>query len=341
MATDTTTGDIEQVVREYRAALLREELRHMEEMAEAWARMSKGLTKDIEELSAEVAELAKAGEKVPIGKVHKLDSYKRTLAQVEEQSLAFADYTNIKVGSLQEAYGTLGLAEGGSVVDLAYLNATGDTLAFSTLSDLEAVEALRAGFAADGSPLRELMLREYPDMFEKIEDVLESGLLRGLSPKEIAKRLSAVTEIPLGNALRIARTETLRAYREATRATYEDSGVVTEYKRMATKDTRTCMACIALDGKIYPVERQMGDHPNGRCSMVPIVGGLEPEWQSGVDWFKEQDEATQKEMLGPEVYDSWKDESFEIEDLATVSQSKEWGEQVQRTPLKDLEKKEE
>ena len=289
MATDTATGDIEQVVREYRAALLREELRHMEEMAEVWARMSKGLMKDIEGLSAEVAELAKTGEKIPIGKVHKLDSYKRTLAQVQEQSLAFADYTAGKVGSLQEAYGALGLAEVVSVVELAYLNATGDTLAVGMLSDLEAVEALKAGFAADGSPLRELMLQKYPEMLDQIEDVLESGLLRGLSPKEIAKRLSAATEIPLGNALRLARTETLRAYREATRATYEDSGVVTEYKRMATKDSRTCMACIVLDGKVYPVKQSMGDHPNGRCSMVPIVGGLEPEWQSGVDWFNEQD----------------------------------------------------
>ncbi len=151
----------------------------------------------------------------------------------------------------------------------------------------------------------------------------------------------------LTRALRISRTEMLRAFREGTRATYQQNPVtVRGYRRVAAKDADTCMACIALDGKRYSVGQPLNEHVSGRCALVPITPtyrelGLnvdEPTApvQTGQDWFMGQPAATQRGMMGRGKYDAWKSGAFSLDDMATTHRNRQWGDQAVETPLKDL-----
>jgi hypothetical protein len=141
----------------------------------------------------------------------------------------------------------------------------------------------------------------------------------------------------LQKALLIARTEQLRVYREASRQQYEASGVVVGQKRLTAHDDRVCGACIADEGTVYDLDEVISDHPNGRCTSVPVVEGLpEVEWLAGERWFREQSPEAQQSILGRGTWDAWEGGEFEFGDLVSRSRDATWGAAIRPTPLQDL-----
>ena len=57
---------------------------------------------------------------------------------------------------------------------------------------------------------------------------------------------------------------------------------------------------------------------------------------SGEAWFRGQDEATQRRILGPGRYQAWKDGRFDFGELKQATQNATWGEGVKVATLKDL-----
>jgi hypothetical protein len=106
------------------------------------------------------------------------------------------------------------------------------------------------------------------------------------------------------------------------------------------------MACVAMHGTTHTLDETLDDHPNGRCVMVPStvtpgeLGIDAPDAairvESGEGWFLAQPEATQKAMMGPGLYEAWRQGLFTFEELATRLWSDEWGAMVVQTPLYQL-----
>lgn len=66
-------------------------------------------------------------------------------------------------------------------------------------------------------------------------------------------------------ALRISRTEMLRAYREATRRNYQANGdIVPGWRWLCAKQPRTCAARLAMDGT-HKCRDQTADNVSGAC----------------------------------------------------------------------------
>jgi hypothetical protein len=129
----------------------------------------------------------------------------------------------------------------------------------------------------------------------------------------------------LTKALQIARTEELRTYREAGRRQYQESGVVVAHKRVAAHGPRTCAACMAVDGERLGLDEPMYDHPQGRCTSVPVVDGMpEVEWLAGEDWLKTQSESVQRSVMGP-LYEPWSEGVFGLSDVVQHRNDAVWG----------------
>jgi SPP1 gp7 family putative phage head morphogenesis protein len=76
---------------------------------------------------------------------------------------------------------------------------------------------------------------------------------------------------------------------------------------------------------------------NCRCTMVPIVRGLpSPQWKQGQEWFEEQDQATQKSILGKGKYYAWQNGDFELGELVKIKPNATWGDTLQTTTLGEL-----
>ena len=191
------------------------------------------------------------------------------------------------------------------------------------------------GIAGDGKPLGDLLSRYGAQNATRIATEIETGIVSGKGPREVARVAQRATGIPLSEALTISRTEINRSHREATRLNYAaNSDIVKGYRRLATKDELTCMACIALDGTAYENEEPLDSHPNCRCTMVPdtltyqdlgldIPEEARPE--SGQDWFKKQPESVQRGMMGGRRFDAFQKGKIGLSDLVAVSSNPTWG----------------
>jgi SPP1 gp7 family putative phage head morphogenesis protein len=165
----------------------------------------------------------------------------------------------------------------------------------------------------------------------------------GKNPRTLAGALRTQMGMVLTSALRTARTVQLWSYREASRANYvANKNVVTGWQWVAELDGTTCPACVALHGTEYQLEVSTDMHWNCRCTLVPItILTDKSDIQNGEEWFKQQDEATQKQILGAGKYEAWKDGKFDFSQLAQHSDDATFGKMWTETPLKDLVPEEE
>jgi SPP1 gp7 family putative phage head morphogenesis protein len=175
-----------------------------------------------------------------------------------------------------------------------------------------------------------------PQAQEAVGNALASGLAQGKNPRAVARMMRDALGGNLTRALTIARTETLRAYREASREVYlENSDVLMGQQWIAALDSRSCPACIALHGQVFPLEEVMPAHPNCRCTTAPApmsprdlglgnIPGIDPI-ETGPSWFRRQPTSTQRQILGPGKYALYRSRKITLPDLVERRESAVWG----------------
>lgn len=174
-----------------------------------------------------------------------------------------------------------------SAYSKALSDANGRLQAVGSGSALSSAEAVRIGFnmPIHASTLNIIFSRNYhllrditTTMDKDIALVLADGLARGLGPRQIAKLLADKIGITLRRAERIARTEIIHAYTEATLNAYLVMGVreVAPLVEFTTAgDERVCPRCRAIEreGRTYTIQQARGIipvHPNCRCVWLPV-----------------------------------------------------------------------
>lgn len=188
------------------------------------------------------------------------------------------------------------------------------------------------GFAQDGSPLKALFDALGPQVSQAIQSELATGLALGRNPVVVARAVAAKSGMGLARALTISRTESLRAYRETTRRSYDASEAVTGWVWLSARQTSTCAACWAMDGTKHPNSESMAAHPNCRCAMLPDTGS-QPDFGNGPALFGKLSEAEQRTILGPSKHDAFKSGQIKLEDLVVERRSADWGNSVQVASL--------
>lgn len=196
------------------------------------------------------------------------------------------DQTEKRLAETSES--AVGIVSDGQQTALNFVNSrTGDLFAAATgdkdravsitgAFDYLPVEAIESfvGFSSDGSPLAVLFDSIAQETPNSMRLALASGIASGAHPLDVAARLTGLASLPTVRAETIARTEMLRAAREAQRRQYEYSPGITGYRRMATQDSRVCLACLALSGTLHKTSEIMPTHPNCRCVMIPVTKSL-------------------------------------------------------------------
>ena len=233
------------VARRFRKQLLEADANSLLKMAGAYKRLLDPVWPRMERLLDKVDDLIQQGQPIGPGLITRLwqehelqQAYVRQLARFGSESagrvtdeqrrmveLAFQHSRAMVDAALPPGIDTEVLAEAG--------------LEWTQLHE-GAVESLVGSFE-QGAPLRELMAQAGAGTPGQVADALTEGLARGLSPRQVARKMKDAEGMGLTRALRVARTEQLRAYREATRATWQaNPGIIKGYRRLAAKDGQTC-----------------------------------------------------------------------------------------------------
>jgi hypothetical protein len=329
-------------MREFKQGLLLREAAQMQEMARRWLAVEQALEAQIAALTGDLAAMKAAGETVSRAKLYQLDRYQRLLTQTQAEFRQYAAWAEGEIRRGQAEMARLGLAHSAQAIQLSYWPHVG---AYFDRLPLEAVEYM-VGLAGNGRPVGELLRlrmvrgadgRPLPEVWERLTETLINGTALGWNPRKTAGKLKNDLTGGLNKAMVIARTEQLRVYREVSREQYAASGVVRSQKRLSAHDGRVCGACLADDGKVYSLGAVIADHPQGRCTSVPLVEDVpETAWTAGEAWFRQQPPAVQQSILGRETYEAWSKGQFEFGALTTHTDHEVWGGGVQVTPLSQL-----
>ncbi len=257
-----------QVLRQFKEALLLQERQQMAEMAVRYLEIERSLAASIQMLADEMALRKAQGLAVTPGALYRLNRYKVLQAQARVELQRYTrDYAGPLIARMQEQYLQLGIEAAWQALSVSAIGVSFNRLPLGAIMNM-------VGFTGDGAPLRKLLALAYPDAMDGMIRQLIESTARGINPRKTAALMAKGLGQGLDRVLVIARTEQLRAFRTASTAQYRESGIVQGFKRLATKDARTCMACLVSDGEVFRSNQELSDHPNGRC-LAPgsVVGG--------------------------------------------------------------------
>jgi len=178
---------------------------------------------------------------------------------------------------------------------------------------------------------------------------LVRGLATGLNPKTIARDIVKSTEGKfnggLSRAMGIAQTEVLDAHRAASKLAHEENAdVLRGWLWLAATSTRTCAACLGMNGTEHPLtEPGPLGHQRCRCSRVPLskswkdlgidIPEPEPATTGSQAWFDSQSEATQKQILGPARYAAYTRGDYPMTQWATRRSNDGWRDSYVVSPV--------
>lgn len=322
------TGDISvaeselyAAARKFRADLLVHEQGATAEMVRAWQTVETELKRRLTDLLASVQEMQDNETPVSV-QIHHTEARLTSLLEQTQKELAdLAREQAPKLADRQEAAITTATTGIPDLITGAYGTTTQETPELATIISrfnrlpARTVEAL-VGFAGDGSPLQRLLQEAGRDLPGALRDTLLTGISAGDSIAKIQSDMAAQSNLTRARLEAIARTEVLRAAREATRRTYQDNqNVVTGWIWCCGLGSEACVACWAMNGSEHPLSEPMGSHPSCRCSQIAAVKSLaeitgdesipdtRPKIRPGAEIFAELSEAQQREILGAGGYE--------------------------------------
>ena len=325
-------------------ALLRHERQAANEMVRAYGAAWRRIRKRLDGLLAQMTAAREAGQDVSLSWLFQQQRLEALQQQIETEMRRWVDVAEPRIVDLQR-----------EAVEAAQRTAEAETLAalgppppgvavtWKRLSK-EALTDL-VGFASDGTPLRQLLDALGAEASQQVREALIAGMATGENPRSIARRVKEAFGGDLVRALRVSRTETMRAYRTAALRNYRaNDDVVKGWIWNAACDTRTCVACWAMHGTKHPLDDELQDHPNGRCAASPWTKSWEelgiegmpekPPMKSGEERFAELTAEEQDKILGKAGGAAYRGGAAKLSDFATTKTSAAWGTHVQRKSLK-------
>lgn len=322
---------IERLVEQFSDELQRSASGAVRVMARRWIEIEAGLQEAIERLAQEIEQ---EGGDIRRSRLLSMERYRALLVEVELEIGRYVD--SVAVGAIE---GLTDEGRGVAVENSRHLiGAVANEEVRNAFGGLVVAPTERiVAIAQLGQPLNALLSRAYPATAEAITQVLIQGVALGWNPRKTAREVvkNGLSQ-GLNHILLVARDQQMRHYRAASRERYRASGFVTRYRRIATKDERTCVACLALDGTEYPIDVAMPTHPQDRCETIPIVAGFAvPTWETGAAWFGRQSADKQREILGAQRFALWQN-GISLREMVATKQNVIWGASVGVVPVKEL-----
>jgi len=322
------------------------------QLTESYGAIYLRLRREADALVEAIEQMRKAGEEITLNRLRNMERYKRLVREVKEEMDKYAVVVEDAIRRNGPGAALRGAAEARAMVEArlagyppqvqASILATFQQLPRQALIDM-------VGALQEGSPLSRLLAEFGEEAAKRIGDGLLHGLAAGYSPRKVARELQQQAGLSLTRALRISRTEMIRAHRMANLATYRaNEHVVRGWRWHAQMDERTCMSCVAMHGTLHSLDETLDDHPNGRCAAIPETVSFrdlgidldDPDpvvkEGDGERWFMQQPEDVQRRMMGEDKWRAWKEGKFTFPELSKVHDDPEWGRMFTEASLRDL-----
>lgn len=290
-------------------------------------------------LNDRIKQAEENGEAISPSWAFRQERYKTLMAQISAQNAALMDVARQQIDAGVESAANLGAqhAEGLTTAISPSVRGT-----FSSLPT-DAVKAIAGAVQDAESPVHQLLNSiAGADVGFYLSRQIANGIVTGRNPNVTARMMrQEYAGLSLARATRIARTETMRAYREGAHQSYlRNSDVVGEWMWLAARQSRTCACCWAMSGTRHPLTERLDGHPNCRCRAIPVplsaqqlglpdgidvTPGILTEEQSGEKLFADLPDDVKLAVLGPGKFKAYKEGQIALSDLVSRKQSEVWG----------------
>ena len=328
--------DIYDLADQFRDRLLRHEREAASQMVRRYAAVYRRIQDEVAKILDELDADLEAGQAPSVAQLLQLQRLQQLQVQIRREVGEFAAWAEeqIQVG---QAWAVDAAAADAERLMRAALGRMppGVVVSFNRLNRAAAARIIAA--MQDESPLARLLDSLGARAAERVKQELVNAVSLGWGARRTAQAIREASGETLSRALRIARTETLRAYREGTRETYKaNSEIVGQWEWRSARQVRTCAACWAMDGRRFPLDVPMSEHPNGRCMQLPVIDrealGLPPgtsrrSSETGAQAFEKLSEADKRRILGPK-YEAYRRGEITLADVVGVRHSDDWGDTI-------------
>lgn len=285
-----------------------------------------------------VLELEQAGiENLTTGQVARMSRYKDLLRALAAELEKYGAYLEVELGGIANQALAQSTLDATRLISMA-MQGAGITGGVNKLP--KASIATLLGFLQQDSPLYDRLHKLAPELAGRIGDKILEGVGLGYNPQKVGSLITSELGWGLTDALRWARTTQMWTYREASRANFAaNADVIDGWVWFALLDSAVppCESCLAKHGEIFPLDETLDDHYNGRCVPIPHVAGDEnPVKETGEEWFNNQDEETQRSIMGEGKLDAYSNGQIEFSQLSRQVEDDVWGTMRTEVPLKDL-----
>lgn len=291
------TSERERLARQFRRNLLERDAETRRQVVEAYRTTWDGIRGLLDAFLDRLARAQASGMPVRVSWLYEQRRLQELLTLIDQQILSFSGAAAAIISTAQRLAMNLGGEQA-----LALIRAGGVSGAFGIFNPAALLEMI--GQLQDGTPIARRIAESGEMVKAHIKKQLLTGVAAGTNPKEIARRIAKPLNPKegygvLSSAVRLARTEVLRAHREASRETYAANGdVVKGWVWLSSRSARTCAACLAMDGRVFDTATPMGTHPNCRCVCLPYLVIDPPVSDTGQAWLEGQSLETQARILG-------------------------------------------
>lgn len=310
-----------------------------QDMLAAWSDSYWGIRHELDQVLGKIAAAKAAGTPFTPAWLYQADRLKATLATTKRELAKYADYASAATSAAQKAALAAGTAHAAKLAQSA-VSVSLPGLSASLRDVNPAVLEHMVGFLHDGTVLADHLKATMPDdAAEALKRALFHGLATGQSQDQMLREATKAIGLSHTRATTILRTESLRAYRSASRATYmANQDILGEWVWNAHLDARTCIACAVMDGTVHPIDAVLDGHPRCRCAMIPrtktwdeILGqttdlpDTRPPIRDGKAWLADQAPHVQRAMMGPAKWDAWVKGDITLDDMVGRTYSPKWG----------------
>jgi SPP1 gp7 family putative phage head morphogenesis protein len=330
-----SSSEIINLIQRFRRGVLNGDKTMITELTRAYGLVWERIRVDVRQLTAQIEQARERGETINEAWLFQNDRLQSLLTQVEQEISGFAN------GSLE----TTITGRQMQLVDMAtnQMQAVVDEVsgpgAKVSLGQLprEAIMNL-VGLLPDGSPLATILDELKKDGSQHMREALIKGVSLGWNPRKIEREAREANGRVLQRALTVARTEALRPYREAQyQMRQQNKDLISGWVWLSAADSRTCASCWAMHGTRHRNNERLDDHPNGRCTEIPLVNGFSLRMETGEERFKRLPASNQQKILRGEKYQLYKDGQVALTDFVHRSRSKTWGTHRREKSVKELQ----
>lgn len=310
----------------FRSEVLRRDRDALRQLSSAYSEIARRLRLDLDALTRDIEAAQRAGKTVNRDWLRRSLRYQSLIRQAQTEIRNYSSGVLRFIEARQRQAIDLGQDHAAELIQ------RGADITFARLPS-EAIQEM-VGVLEDGSPLSKVLDRLGKDAAGQIRDNLITGLGQGHSVQKIARQIRSDIDMPRWNALRLARNESMRVYRQSTLETYAaNSDMLDGWYWVSARSIRTCLACWDLHGTFFPLSKTFfPSHVCCRCTSIPSIRGTKTNMQSGSVLFGQLTAQQQQAILGPS---RWK--MFQVgtplEDFVILTRDKDWGGAYQVRPL--------